>query len=130
MPQSAKEDLREAVEREVAELESLCAVIEVALAQRDWGAFAEAMADSRRVTHAMSNAMDAAVPVRDADFDTAIFGRARRVYTIRENQVARLRSYNAAVGERLAQIGKVRRLARAINTKGVAPARGLLDDLR
>lgn len=130
MPPSAENvALRASVEREVEALEGLCAEIERALMGRDWDAFAVAMADSRRVTHAMQNAMDAAAPVRDAAFDEAIFGRARRVHAIRENQLKRLRTYNEAVAEKLGQIGNLKRFAKNIGAKNAPSRLGSLDRL-
>lgn len=123
MPQSADPaGLREAVERELAALEDICAETERALSSKDWAAFQTVMADSRRVTHALQNAMDAAAHVRDESFDAVTFARARRIYAIRENQVARLKTYNEAVGEKLAQITKLKRLAKTVGAKN-APSR-------
>jgi len=130
LPQSDNAALRADVEREVCALEGLCADIERALVARDWDAFAGAMADSRRVTHAMENAMEAAAPARDAAFDAAIYGRAKRIYDIRENQVARLTSYNDAVGRRLRQIASVRSFARKLGGGSAAPRVAAIDDRR
>jgi len=114
--------LRAAVDREIASLEDLCAEIERALIAKDWEAFAAVMVESRRVTHALQNAMDAAVPARDAAYDASIFDRAKRVHAIRENQLARLKTYNAAVAERLGQIARLRRFAKDVGAKN-APSR-------
>jgi len=103
-------------------LESLCADIERALTAKDWDAFAAAMAESRRVTHALQNAMDAATPARDGAYDASIFERARRVHAIRENQLSRLKTYNAAVAEKLGQIAKLKRFAKSVGAKN-APSR-------
>jgi hypothetical protein len=120
---------REAIEREIGALEDLCATIERALLSRDWDAFAVAMSDSRRVTHALQNAMADAVSARDAVFDASVFDRARRVYAIRENQLARLRTYNLTVGEKLSQIGTLKRFAKRIGAKNPPSRLASLDHL-
>ncbi len=131
MPQSADPaGLRLAVERELAALEEECARTERALGSNDWEAFAAVMADARRVTHALQNAMDDAAPVRDEAFDAAIFDRARRIYAIRENQVARLKTYNEQVGEKLAQIAKLRRFAKNVGAKNAPSRLASLDRLQ
>lgn len=123
MPPSAEGlALRAAVDREIASLETLCADIERALVAKDWDAFAVAMSESRRVTHALENAMAAALPVRDAAYDASVFERARRVHAIRENQLARLKTYNAAVAEKLGQIAALKRFAKSVGAKS-APSR-------
>jgi hypothetical protein len=114
--------LRAAVDLEMGTLESLCAEIERALTAKDWDAFSVVMAESRRVTHALQNAMDAAAPARDAAYDASIFDRARRVHAIRENQLARLKTYNAAVAEKLGQIANLKRFAKSVGAKN-APSR-------
>ena len=110
-------------------MEDLCADIERALGVRDWDAFAVAMADARRVTHALENAMERAAPVRDDAFDESIYDRARRVYAIRENQLARLRTYNETVAEKLGQITKLKRFAKNIGAKAAPSQLGSLDRL-
>jgi|GEM_PF-1115340 len=114
--------LRAAVDREISALEDQCAEIERALTTKDWEAFAAVMADARRVTHALQNAMEAAVPARDAAYDRSVFERARRVHAIRENQVARLKSYNEAVAEKLGRIAQLKRFAKSVGAKN-APSR-------
>ncbi len=131
MPPSVESvPLRDAVESEVSALERLCADIERAMMERDWSAFATAMAESRRVTHAMQNCMEAAAAARDADFDEVIFKRLRYVYAVRENQLARLSSYHDAVGERLTQIGTFKRFAKSVGSKRSESRLGSLDRLR
>jgi hypothetical protein len=123
LPPSADRDaLRAAVDREIAALEDQCAEIERALTAKDWDAFAAVMADARRVTHALENAMEAAAPARDAAYDASVYERARRVHAIRENQVARLRTYNEAVAEKLGQIAQLKRFAKNVGAKS-APSR-------
>ena len=87
------------------------------------------MADSRRVTHALQNAMDEAAPARDAAFDAGIFDRARRVHAIRENQLARLRTYNGAIGQKINQISTLKRFAKKIGAKNPPSRLASLDHL-
>jgi len=121
--------LRAAVDLEIGTLENLCADIERALTAKDWDAFAVAMAESRRVTHALENAMDAAAPVRDAAYDASVFERARRVYAIRENQLSRLKTYNAAVAEKLGRIATLKRFAKSVGAKNAPSRLASLDHL-
>lgn len=101
LPSDNVEPLLEAVDLTVRELERLCANLERALVRRRWDELERAIADSRRVTHALHNAMDEAKPARSADFDESIFRRLRHIHAIRQNQMARLQQYHDAVGERL-----------------------------
>lgn len=115
MPQSAdRERLLAAVEAELAELEALCGRLEAALMRRRWPELETAMADSRRVTHALQNAMDDALDVRDGAFDENILQRIRYVYAIRENQMARLRIFQNSVGERLQMFVKWKSAVRSM----------------
>ena len=114
MPASAE---REAVEREVEELERLCETLEASLIAGKWESAAAMLRDSRRVTHAYLNAMDAAAPVRDEAFDRAIHARMRRIFDIREDQLARLRAFHAGVGERLAALSRWKQYARSIGAR-------------
>jgi hypothetical protein len=120
---------REAVEREVAELERLCADLETSLVGGDWTAAANALRDSRRVTHAFLNAMEAAAGVRDDAFDQAIHARMRRIFDLREDQLARLRTFHDGVGERLQTLSKWKLFARSIGAKR-APRRLGVDSRR
>lgn len=102
MPPSDKAvSLLEEVESRLRELEYLCGNLERALLRRRWDDLAAAIADSRRVTHALQNAMHDAESVRTSEFDESIFRRIRQVGAIRQNQMARLQQYHSAVGERL-----------------------------
>lgn len=114
MPQSDKADSLAAVETELRRLEDLCGSIERALMRRSWSDLDAAIADSRRITHALQNAMEDAAGARDAAFDEAVFRRLRYVHGIRENQMTRLRQYHDAVGERLQLIGRWKTALRSI----------------
>ncbi|MBV8434473.1 MAG: hypothetical protein JO029_09375 [Candidatus Eremiobacteraeota bacterium] len=115
MPESVK--AREAVEREVRELERLCAELEKSLVGAEWEAASDAIAQSRRVTHAFLNAMESATAVRDEAFDAAVYARMRRVFDIRQDQLQRLEAFRAGVGEKLASFARWKTFARSIGAK-------------
>jgi hypothetical protein len=73
---------------------------------RRWGDLEAAIADSRRITHALQNAMDDARSVRDAAFDAAVQRRLYYIHAIRQNQMERLQQYHDAVGERLRLVAR------------------------
>lgn len=121
--------LRAAIEREVGELEALSGRFERCLMRRDWDDMDAAMADARRITHALQNAMDAAGSVRDAGFDEQIYRRLRMVYALRSQQMERLQQYHAAVGERLHLISRWKNALRSMSAKRAASRLGSLDQL-
>lgn len=122
-------ELLRAVGAEVDALEALCAGIERAMMAGRWEELGAALAESRRVQHALENAMHDAQSARTEGFDAEISQRLRRVFTIRENQMARLLQYRNAVGERLAAIARLKTVARRIGTAHAAPRLGALDEL-
>ncbi len=104
MQQSVKvnyEPLLAAVEAELGALEALCGRMEAAMMRRRWADLDAAIVDSRRLTHALGNAMDEARGVRDEGFDRAVFQRIRYIHAIRQNQMVRLQQFNETVAERL-----------------------------
>ena len=105
------------VERELSALEQLCGTLERALMQRNWKALETAMADSRRITHALANAMDDARSVRSSEFDAATMRRIRYVEAIRQNQLARLKQYRDSIGERLALTAKWKSALRSMERR-------------
>ncbi|HLI95036.1 MAG TPA: hypothetical protein VKT72_02995 [Candidatus Baltobacteraceae bacterium] len=121
MQQSAnREALLGAVESALRELEALCGRLERALMTRRWEDVESAMADSRRMTHALQNAMDDALSVRDAAFDEQIMHRLYYVRAIRQNQMTRLQQYRDAVGERLQLIARWKAAVKSMG-RGKAP---------
>ena len=108
---------RDAVEREVVELERLCRALEDSLVAGKWDDVSATLRDSRRVTHAFLNAMEAAADARDEEFDKAIYARMRRVFDIREDQLNRLEAFHNQVGERLQNISRWKEFARSIGAK-------------
>jgi hypothetical protein len=121
--------LRDAVEVSLREVEGLCGRIERALMTRRWDELGEAIADSRRLTHALQNAMDEAEEARDSSFDEAVFRRLRHVHLIRENQMARLQHYHNAVGERLQLIARWKSALRSFGLERPANA-GSFSEMR
>lgn len=125
-----REHLRIVADHIVA-LERLCKVMESRLVARDWDGLTQAIADSRRLTHGMQNAMEDASVARDALFDEQVFTRLRRVYAIRDEQMARLRHYQESIGERLRTFAKWKNFARSISARDATPTQSVgLDRLR
>lgn len=121
LPQSVNADSRlVAVDSNVNDLEALCGRMERALAKRDWPAIDAAIADARRVTHALQNAMEEAAPVRTQAFDEGVFQRLRYVGAIRDNQMKRLQQYRDAVSERLATVGRWKAALRTFSARTLA----------
>jgi len=128
-PSDSREDLLADVERELRELEGLCGTLERALMRRDWSGLAGAIADSRRVTHGLQNAMDDAAGVRDEQFDEAVRRRLRHIEGIRNNQMARLQQYQKAVGERLQLMSRWKSALRSMGPRSQQPRLRALDTL-
>lgn len=120
---------RAAVEREVSELERLCAMLERALVGGEWDDASEALHAARRTTHAFRNALEAAAGSRDDAFDEAVYRRVKRVYDARQDQIARLTEYRDQIGRRLQTLSTWKIFARSIGAKN-APARTLGFDSR
>ena len=114
LPLDNRELLLAAVEEHVHELETLCGTLEGALMRRRWKDLDTAISDSRRVTHALQNALDEARSVRTPEYDESIFRRIRYVFAIRQNQMVRLQQFNDAVGERLSLLARWKAAARAM----------------
>lgn len=131
MPQSAsREDLLAAVETSVRDLERLCGRLERSLMLRRWDELETAIADSRRITHALQNAMDDASPVRDAAFDEKIQRRLYYVHAIRQNQMVRLQQYHDAVGDRLRLMARWKTALKTLAARANAAKPAALDSFR
>lgn len=131
MPQSdsAAGALRAAVESEVAALEALCGTLERALMRREWDDLAAGIADSRRITHALANAMEDSREVRDPSFDEGILRRLRYIHAIRQNQMSRLQQYHDAVGERLQLVARWKSAVRSFGKRRATSRLASLDHL-
>lgn len=129
-PSDSRDLLLVSVEHEMSSLEALCGEVERALMHRDWKRMDTAIADTRRVTHALRNAMDAAHDVLDETFSETINRRLRYVHAIRENQMTRLQQYQDAVSERLRLIARWKSALRAMGKPQQSrPQLGVLDRL-
>ena len=129
MPQSANSDPRlVAVDSTLRDLETLCGRMERALQNRAWNEIEGAIADARRVTHALQNAMDEAAPARTKAFDDRVLQRLRYVGAIRDNQMKRLEQYRDAIGDRLHLLARWRSALRTLSTRSVTGPS--LNDLR
>jgi hypothetical protein len=96
--------------------------------RRRWDELNDAIADSRRVMHALQNAMDESNAVRYQEFDDEVGRRLRAVQAIRQNQMSRLQQYHDAVGERLRLISRWKAALRTFSSRsGTGPS---LNDLR
>ncbi len=113
MPARGKQPGRAEVEREVAEIECLCGDLERGLVEGDWNAAGNALRASRRAMHAFLNAMEACTE-RDEAFDAVIRERMRRVFDVREDQLARLIAFRDGIGERLQTLSRWKAFARSI----------------
>jgi len=129
LPQSANPDRRLLlVDSTLRELEALCGRMESALQKRNWREIDGAIADARRVTHALQNAMEEAAPARTKAFDDQVLQRLRYVGAIRDNQMKRLEQYRDAVSERLHLLA---RWKSAIRSLAMRPSAGAsLNDMR
>jgi hypothetical protein len=119
-----------AVEQEVKELERLCGELERSLVGADWTSAANALRDSRRVTHAFLNAMDVAREWHDEAFEKAVYARARRVFDVRQDQLERLTAFRDDVGKRLQELSRWKVFARSMRSKSGAPAHSIGLDSR
>ena len=104
----------ETVAREINELERLCLEIDASIGERNWDRLAGALADSRRVTHSVQNAMGDATPFRTAEFDKAAFGRLQQIFAYRQERMDTLQAIHDDIGERLRQISRWKVYARSV----------------
>lgn len=114
----------------MAELERLCVALEHDLVGGRWDEASQRLRDTRRVTHALVNAMDAAAPYRNASFEEAVTERVRRVYDLRDDQLRRLQEYHDQIGERLHTFSRWKSFARSIGAKSARPKRSVGLDSR
>lgn len=119
-----------AVDTALREMETLCGRAERALMMRRWEDLDAAIADARRATHALLNAMDEAKPARDRSFDEDVMRRVRYVHAIRENQMTRLQQYHDAVSQRLQLVARWKSSLRALAQRTGARTVSVVDSLR
>ena len=128
---ASREQLLGNVERELRALEDLCGTLERALMHKRWDELDRAISDSRRLTHALQNAMDDASAVRDVQFDEQVNRRIQYVHAIRQNQMARLQQFSLTVAERLQLLGRWKAALRSMGAPRRRPVSRLasLDQL-
>jgi len=113
----------------VAELEASIAVAEDALIAREWPQLELLLAEQRRVTHAIANAVALSDGQRPERFNSELRRRLDAVDRRRADQLRRLQAFHDAVGSRLAVMGRAKAMRRAAQTAaGVRPA--LIDSRR
>jgi hypothetical protein len=132
LPQSANpgQAALEAVARDINELEALCLEIDASIDERNWDRLGTAMSDSRRVTHALQNAMGEATPYRTSEFDKAVFERLAHIYAYRQERMDRLQAAHDEIGERLRQLSRWKTYARSIAGNQPRSRSSLLDSRR
>jgi len=106
--------LLEAVARDINELERLCVEIDVSIDERNWERLGTALADSRRVTHSMQNAMGDAIAYRTAEFDKAAFARLQQIFAYRQERMDKLQAIHEDIGDRLRQLSRWKTYARGV----------------
>lgn len=98
--------------------------------RRNWADMDAAIAESRRITHALQNAMADSADVRDETFDEGVTRRLHYVHAVRENQMTRLQQFHDAVGERLQLMARWKSALRSIGKGEKTPSLlGSLDRL-
>lgn len=98
---------------------------------RRWDEMETAIADSRRIAHALQNAMDDSRSVRDESFDENVKRRLYYVHAIRQNQMERLQQYQDAVGQRLRLMARWKTALKTLAARANATAApAALDSLR
>lgn len=106
--------LLEAVAHDINELERLCIEIDASINERNWDRLGAALADSRRVTHSVQNAMGDAMSYRTAEFDRAAFARLQEIYAYRQERMDKLQAIHEDIGERLRQLSRWKTYARGV----------------
>jgi len=94
-----------------------------------WDDLSVALTESRRVQHALQNAMHDAAGVRDESFDGAVYAKLQWIFAIRENQMARLRHYQDSIAERLQSIARLKNVARRVGAERAPSRLGTLNQL-
>jgi len=101
-----RDAIRERVGSALAELERSTESVNVALRTGDHDPIDLAIDDQRRITHEVSNLLDADPDLREGDIGAHIARRLRHVQLVREEQIKYLRGFNAAIGNRLRTIAR------------------------
>jgi len=122
LPASDRRAEIETIVREVGDLERLCAELEKGMAATDWESCNGLLAQMRRSTHALRNALQATQGQRDEAFEEQLRARIQRIMQVRDGQIGRLRAFHDGVGERLRTLSNWKVYARSVGAKD-APRR-------
>ncbi|MBV8370303.1 MAG: hypothetical protein JO036_15460 [Candidatus Eremiobacteraeota bacterium] len=123
MPSSAERG-REEIARTIAALERSCLDADAALVERRWAGVDAAFKTQTALTDLLARLFDAAPDAAPAN-DAKVARRVGRIIAYRADQLRRMQAYQASVGARLENIGKVNALSRSLGRRG--PAAQLLD---
>lgn len=106
-------DRRREIVALVEELEQLCAQGERDLMGLRWKDLDVTLADQRRVTQALVNAVHATMDLRTPEFDGELRRRIDRIYAVRDNQLKRLIAYRDNVRKRLRVLAQAKQARRS-----------------
>jgi hypothetical protein len=122
----------ERIGTEIGKLEQLCNELELGLREREWARMVKAMRETRRVLHALQNAMAELKSLRTTEFDSTLFARLQRVYAVHQDQMKRVQTVHDEAGARLRTISKWKSYARSIGGSKIEqqPSAQLFQDLR
>ncbi len=113
---SSAETAREAVVRTLIALERSCLDADAALVERRWDDVDAAFGTQASMTHELA-ALFATTPETSPQLDAKVAQRIDGILKYRDDQLRRLRSYNAEVASRLDAIGRVNALSRSIGQR-------------
>ena len=105
----------------IVEFERSVAAAEAALVKRDWARIDALLADQRRLTHELANALEATRDVRPQAFTDEINRRIAGISDRRADQLRRLIAFNHLVNSRLTMISRSRGMRRANTEQLPAP---------
>jgi hypothetical protein len=100
----------------VGELDALVSAAEDLLTRRAWAALEKSLADQRRITHAISNAMRLSAGERPERFDLELRARLRAIAARRSEQLRRLCAYRDSIGARLEVMTRAKAMRRAVRS--------------
>jgi len=100
------------VEKELAALEAACAEGERALLVGNSEELDSSIANQRRLTHALQNAMDASKTVRTPEFNKRILDRIRLIGLTRDRHISTMRQQGEKIQEQLNTLTAWKRAAR------------------
>lgn len=112
----------------VTELERCTNIAEDALVGRQWAELELLLAEQRRITHALANAVTQSTGERPGRFDAELRRRLDAVDRRRSDQLRRLQAFHDAVGSRLTVMARAKAMRRAAQPAGTHSA--LIDSLR